>query len=150
VASYESYHDGRLITQDLFDKWDDTQQYYLMYKFIFYVMYNHQIGKNKGSGFARFNGTLILSFEILLQIILSLSFLRKIFPGLEWTKYLNMFKFLVPVTFIVLQIVIFRFFNNEKNSVESKDERYQNTKSNKLFVFGAIVLPMVRIGWMAS
>src|SRR5450631_2942256 len=50
-----------------------------MYSFIFYVMYNYQMGKGSGKGFSRYNASLILTVALILHIFLILTLVRKFF-----------------------------------------------------------------------
>ena len=119
-----------------------------MYNFIFYVMYNYQKSKSSSDAYSRFNGTLITTFEIMLQIILCLVVMEKIFK--IQNSGLTQYPTLVLIFMFLIGILIFKFYNNVRIIKEAVQEKYYPTIFRKLIVFTMIVVPLFLIGFLSK
>jgi len=92
-------------------------------------MYNYKKTKNSGEKYARFNGALITTFEIFLQILLILGVIKKfIYPGID---FLLANVFLDLFVFIVAGILIFQYYNLERIDKNFNNQRYSPTNFHR-------------------
>jgi DMSO reductase anchor subunit len=128
-----------------------------MYNFIFYIIYCQQVQKGKGEVFARYNGSLIVSFALIVHLLLLLTVIRFLFykQGMP-TKDQHHINTTLPglLLIAVIFVLVFKFYNN--NRVNKILESYANennpTKtSNVIKVVLALLIPLIiliKLNWV--
>src|ERR1700737_4341088 len=93
-----------------------------MYDFVFFVIYNQQIKKGKGAGFARYNGSLIASLTLLIHIMLLFSIFK--FICFSWYKTHSGVLNKGFISFFVVILMILGFFYYNENRTEKISHKF--------------------------
>ena len=86
-----------------------------MYNLIFYYIYRQQINKGKSTGFARYNGSLIVFLALCMHIFLVMAIMQKYFNHNADIKFLTTNKPLEYIIFI-LCVWLTSFYYNKRRA----------------------------------
>jgi hypothetical protein len=114
------------------------------------VIYRNRVEKGSGKSFGRFNGTILVAFEIFLQAMLLTALLRKINKNFGMVNLFLQNKIYMAITLFLLGLCVFGYYSINRIEKDLKKERYKNTMRNRLLVFVAIVFPIIIIAVLSK
>lgn len=116
-----------------------------MYDFVFYLVYSQQLKRGKSNGFARYNGSLIVSLTLVIHVMLLFS-IGKIF-FLDWYRnhvgFVN--KSFITVFVLSFMILVFFYYNaNKADEISRKyiDDKRPSRLSNILKIIVIAIFPL--------